>query len=58
MILKTQINVRMGADMNMSQSFEHIVDGDDEAERAGVEDARAFAAYLRGYAIGAEEAAT
>lgn len=49
MILKTQINLRINAGMNISQSYERVVDSDDEARAAGAEDATAFFAYLEGF---------
>lgn len=57
MILKTQINMRLAPDLNISQSFEHIIESEADAETVGESDARTLDAYMRGYARGADEAA-
>lgn len=55
-ILKTQVNLRINADMNISQSFEHVVGDEDDAEEFGRDDCLAFFDYMRGWTSGTAEA--
>jgi hypothetical protein len=60
-ILKTTLNVRISSGMNLSQSYEHIVDGMDEAgsaASAGYVDAQTFSAYIDGFKQAMDEAET
>lgn len=55
MILKTQINLRITSDLNISQSYERVVD-ESEARETGEQDARAFFEYMAGFTATLPEA--
>lgn len=48
-IMRVQFNMRIDTEVNMSTSFEHLIDTEADAEAYGNEDRELLNAYMRGY---------